>query len=285
VREMRAVADSYEGDRVLVGELYLPLERVVAYYGAPEFDGVHLPFNFALAELREWEPRALGRLISAYEAALPEGAWPNWVLGNHDQPRILGRVGEQRARLAQMLLLTLRGTPTCYYGDEIGMRDVEIPPHLVVDPRGKRSPGYGRDPARTPMQWDATSNAGFCPPEVEPWLPVPDDHREVNVETQRRDPGSKLSLFRRLVRLRREHPALTGGSYEEFETGEAPVVAYLREHEGRRILVALNFGDREERLEIPVGAKLLSSTDPERRALDDSKVLELGPCEGAVLAL
>jgi alpha-glucosidase len=285
VRKMRAVADSYEGDRALIGELYLPLERVIVYYGAPEFDGVHLPFNFALAELREWEPHALGKVISAYEAALPEGAWPNWVLGNHDKPRILGRVGEHRARLAQMLLLTLRGTPTCYYGDEIGMRDVEIPPDLVVDPQGKRSPGYGRDPARTPMQWDATPNAGFCPPDVEPWLPIPDDHGEVNAEAQRGDPTSMLSLFRRLVRLRREHTALTLGSYEEYETGASPVVAYLREHGGHRILVALNFGDADERVEIPAGAKLLSSTDPERGALDGSKVLELRSREGVVLAL
>jgi alpha-glucosidase len=285
VREMRALADSYGGDRVLVGELYLPLERVIAYYGAPQFDGVHLPFNFALAELDEWEPHALGQLISAYEAALPDGAWPNWVLGNHDKPRILGRVGERRARLAQMLLLTLRGTPTLYYGDEIGMRDVEIPPDLVVDPQGKRSPGYGRDPERTPMQWDASPNAGFCRPDVEPWLPLPGDYREANVEAQREDPGSMLSLVRRLVRLRREHPPLALGSYRELESGEAPVVAYLREHEGNRVLVALNFGEAGESLEIPAGAKLLCSTDPERRTLDGSKILVLGPCEGALLAL
>jgi alpha-glucosidase len=284
VREMRAVADSYEGDRVLIGELYLPLERMISYYG-PDLDGVHLPFNFGLTVLPEWEPRAVRRLISDYEAALPEGAWPNWVLGNHDQPRIVGRLGEQRARLAQMLLLTLRGTPTCYYGDEIGMHDVEIPPSLVQDPQGRRSSGYGRDPARTPMQWDTTPNAGFCPPDVEPWLPVADDYAEVNVEAQRDDPRSMLSLFRHLVQLRREHPALTVGSYRTLEAGDAAVISYLREHEDRRILVALNFGDRDERLEVPAGAKLLCSTDPERLSVDESKVLKLGPYEGVVLAL
>jgi alpha-glucosidase len=165
------------------------------------------------------------------------------------------------------------------------MRDGEIPPDLVVDPQGKRSPGYGRDPERTPMQWDASPNAGFCRPDVEPWLPLPGDYREANVEAQREDPGSMLSLVRRLVRLRREHPPLALGSYRELESGEAPVVAYLREHEGNRVLVALNFGEAGESLEIPAGAKLLCSTDPERRTLDGSKILVLGPCEGALLAL
>jgi alpha-glucosidase len=286
VREMREVADSYDGDRVLIGELYLPLERMISYYG-PELDGVHLPFNFGLTVLPEWDPSAVRRLISDYEAALPEGAWPNWVLGNHDRPRIVGRIGERRARLAQMLLLTLRGTPTCYYGDEIGMHDVEIPPHLVQDPQGQRSPGYGRDPARTPMQWEATPNAGFCPPDVEPWLPVADDHTKINVEARRSDPRSMLSLFRRLVGLRREHPALTLGSYRQLETGDAPVVSYLREHGDGRLLVALNFGEEEECLELPMDAakaKLLCATDPERPGVEESRNLKLAPYEGIVLA-
>ncbi len=285
LRELRAVTESYEGDRVLIGELYLPLQRMISYYGS-ELDGIHLPFNFGLTVLPEWEPRAVQRLVSDYEAALPNGAWPNWVLGNHDQRRIVGRVGAERARLAQMLLLTLRGTPTCYYGDEIGMHDVEIPPELVVDPQGLRSPGYGRDPARTPMQWDGGPNAGFT--SGTPWLPVADDSTRVNVEAQRDDSHSMLSLFRRLIRLRREHPALTVGSYRPVETGDSQMVAYLREHEDGRVLVALNFGGEDQRLGVPegtAGAKLLCSTDPERHAFDESRVLKLGPYEGVVLAL
>ena len=168
------------------------------------------------------------------------------------------------------------------------MHDVEIPPSLVRDPQGRRSPGYGRDPARTPMQWDATPNAGFCPPDVEPWLPVADDYAEVNVEAQRDDPHSMLSLFRRLARLRREYPALAVGSYRPLETGDTPVISYLREHEDGRLLVALNFGEDEERLELPADAataKLLCSTDPGRPAIDESKYMKLGPYEGVVLAL
>jgi alpha-glucosidase len=124
VREMRAVMDAYEGDRALIGELYLPLERLMAYYGT-ELDGIHLPLNFGLILLPAWGPDAVGPLVERYEAALVGGAWPNWVLGNHANPRIASRLGRGRARAAHMLLLTLRGIPTCYYGDEIGMFDLK----------------------------------------------------------------------------------------------------------------------------------------------------------------
>jgi alpha-glucosidase len=280
--EMRAVADSY-GERVLIGELYLPLERMISYYG-PDLDGIHLPFNFGLILLDEWEARAVGRLIEEYEAALPEGAWPNWVLGHHDGPRIAVRVGEDRSRLVQMLLLTLRGTPTLYYGDEIGMRDVEIPPEMVRDPQGIRSPGYSRDPVRTPMQWDASPNAGFCPPSVEPWLPVADDYATTNVETQRNDPDSMLSFVRRLIWLRNELPALTLGAYRPLETGNDSVIAYLREHDESRVLVALNFGAKSLELPLDVtGGELLCSTSPDRTGADPS--LKLNPYEGVILSL
>ena len=121
VAEMRSVLDEYDG-RVLIGETYLPFERLVTYYGR-DLRGAHLPFNFALIDTA-WNAPALAAAICEYEAALPAGAWPNWVLGNHDKPRIASRVGAAQARVAAMLLLTLRGTPTLYYGDEIGMADV-----------------------------------------------------------------------------------------------------------------------------------------------------------------
>ena len=122
--EMRRIADAY-GERVLIGEIYLPLERLMHYYGR-ETAGVHLPFNFQLVEA-PWNARGLAAMIAEYEAALPLGGWPNWVLGNHDRPRIAARLGEAQARVAAMLLLTLRGTPTLYYGDELGIGHVEIP--------------------------------------------------------------------------------------------------------------------------------------------------------------
>ena len=137
VAEMRSVLDRYE-DRVLIGEIYLPIERLVAYYGK-SLSGAQLPFNFQLIHTA-WTASAVASLVSEYEAALPDGGWPNWVLGNHDQPRIAGRVGAAQARIAAMLLLTLRGTPTMYYGDELGIGRVNIPPDVTQDPWEKREP-------------------------------------------------------------------------------------------------------------------------------------------------
>ena len=156
IRGMRRVLDEFP-DRVLLGEIYLPIDRLVAYYGR-DLDGVHFPYNFALLTAK-WEARSIARLIDEYEAALPPGGWPNWVLGNHDRPRLATRIGPDQARVAAMLLLTLRGTPTLYYGDEIGMQQAVIPPDQVRDPFEKNVPGIGigRDGCRTPMQWDARS--------------------------------------------------------------------------------------------------------------------------------
>jgi alpha-glucosidase len=137
---MRALLDAYP-ERVLIGEIYLPLHRLVAYYG-PDLRGAHLPFNFQLI-FAAWSARGIARLVGEYEAALPPGGWPNWVLGNHDQKRIATRIGAAQARVAAMLLLTLRGTPTLYYGDEIGMENVPIPPDQVQDPWEKNEPGLG----------------------------------------------------------------------------------------------------------------------------------------------
>ena len=189
VTRMRRLVDQYQ-DRVLIGEIYLPVERLVKYYGV-NLSGVHVPFNFQLL-LAKWHARDIARIISQYEAALPKGGWPNWVLGNHDRPRIVSRVGSKQARVAAMLLLTLRGTPTLYYGDEIGMHDVEIPPEKVQDPFEKNVPGrgLGRDPQRTPMQWSAAKNAGFT--AGKPWLPIAEDYAQNNVEAERDDPFSIL---------------------------------------------------------------------------------------------
>jgi alpha-glucosidase len=153
IQTMRRVMDAYPG-RVLIGEVFLFEQALAAYYGENN-DECHLPFNFRLI-YQGWDADTLRRSVEAYEAALPEGAWRNWVLGNHDQHRTASRVGAMQARVACMLLLTLRGTPTCYYGDEIGMEDVPIPSHKVHDPAAVNQPEIahisGRDPERTPMQ-------------------------------------------------------------------------------------------------------------------------------------
>jgi alpha-glucosidase len=209
----------------------------VTYYGE-DGSGAHLPFNFQLVTL-PWDARTIGAAVAEYEGALPAGGWPNWVLGNHDQPRIASRVGRDQARVAAMLLLTLRGTPTLYYGDELGMHDVAIPPERVQDPQALNMPGVGRsrDTARTPMQWSADAHAGFS--TAEPWLPLSVDYRRLNVAAQRDDPHSMLALTRRLLALRRAEPALAVGSYAPVPASST-VLAYVREAQGRRVLVALN---------------------------------------------
>src|SRR5262249_29848870 len=238
IAELRRVVDEFDG-RVLIGEIYLPIERLVTYYGR-DLTGTHLPFNFTLL-LSRWNARDIAKLIEEYEGALPPGGWPNWVLGNHDRPRVASRVGREQARVAAMLLLTLRGTPTIYYGDEIGMEQVPIPLDRIRDPFEKNVPGLGlgRDGARTPMQWDAGPFAGFS--KIEPWLPLAADFHAENVANHRGDPTSNYNLHRRLLRLRRDTPALTVGSYRPIVAG-GDLLLFTREYEGQRILVALNLG-------------------------------------------
>jgi len=275
--DMRRVADAWP-ERVLIGEIYLPVDKLMDYYGKGQ-PGVHLPFNFQLIDA-PWEARSLAALIADYEAALPPGGWPNWVLGNHDRPRAATRFGPEQARVAAMLLLTLRGTPTIYYGDEIGMADVAIPADQVYDPRELREPGIGlgRDPVRTPMAWDASANAGFS--TATPWLPLHPDWQARNVEAQREDPRSMWRLYHDLLALRRANPALSVGDWLPIEcTGN--LLAYERRHDDERILVVLNLGDTPESFAIPewaegLGVLLTTGTG------DDPAIL--GPNEGYILA-
>lgn len=286
VRQMRAVVDEYDGERVLIGEAYLPLERLMQYYGKA-LDGLQLPYNFGLLEVPEWSAKYVNEAVNRYEAALPEGTTGNWVLGNHDNPRAASRVGEERARAAQMLLLTLRGTPTIYYGDELGMTDTPIMPEEIRDPQGIQDPDYNRDPARTPMQWDDSEGAGFS--EAKPWLPV-SDVAETNVASQSEDPRSMLSMVRELLRIRKDFPALNSGSYTPLETGNEDIYAYLRHHEEERILVAINLGHEPATLKPPQdsAAELLYSTQTDRNEENEKTprhTIELSPNEGAIYTL
>ena len=280
VAEMRGVMDAY-GDRLLIGEIYLPVERLVLYYGT-DGGGAHLPFNFQLVQL-PWERERIEAAIGTYEAALPEGAWPNWVLSNHDKPRVAGRWGEPAARAAAVLLLTLRGTPTIYYGDELGIGGVTIPEDRVRDPHALRDPGTPtRDAYRTPMQWTPEPGAGFS--ETEPWLPLTADHERRNVEVQREDPGSMLRLYRALIRLRADEPALVRGRYEPVP-GQGPVLAFVRALEGRRLLVGVNVsGERATfRPGLELRGEVLLSTAGDRDPVAGE--LSLAPHEAVVVAL
>ena len=262
--EMRRLADAY-GDRVLIGEIFLPNDRLARWYGTPDQPQVHLPFNFQLVE-NDWNAATLRRVITEYEASIPAFGWPNWVLGSHDAPRIAARIGEAQARVAAMLLLTLRGTPTLYQGDELGIGEVTIAPERMRDPQHHREPelDIGRDRSRTPMPWSDAPFAGFS--TVEPWLPLNDDWRSRNVAMQEQDEESLLQLYRQLLRLRREHPALAIG---DFAMGDAEedVLCFTRREGGATLLVVLNLGQQVRRFVVPGGyaaTRTLASTSPGR---------------------
>jgi alpha-glucosidase len=282
IAEMRGVIDEFD-NRVLIGEIYLPFERLVAYYGK-ELSGAHLPFNFALLSAA-WNARAIEKIIAEYEAALPPGAWPNWVLGNHDRPRVASRVGPAQARVAAMLLLTLRGTPTLYYGDEIGMHQVAIAPEQVRDPFEKNVPGIGvgRDGCRTPMQWNAAPNAGFS--VAQPWLPLPDDYVHENTANLGADRQSILSLYRALIKLRKQTPALVSGAYVPV-AAEGELLLYRRQDDKGSILIALNLGGDAVSVRsdsIGLSGEILLSTLMDRDGEAVGETLDLRGNEGIIL--
>jgi alpha-glucosidase len=284
VAGLRGVLDEFS-DRVLIGEIYLPLDRLMTYYGE-NLSGVQLPFNFQLLQTT-WSARNIAQLIDRYEAALPPGGWPNWVLGNHDNPRIASRVGLPQARVAAMLLLTLRGTPTLYYGDELGMSNVTIPPDRVQDPFEKNVPGkgLGRDPSRTPMQWDQSEHAGFS--KDVPWLPLSDDYPSVNVKTEQPDPRSYLNLYLRLLALRRSHAALCVGAYRLLSVSD-DLLAYIRRDGSERMLVALNLSDSPCPLALNssgLQGRVLLSTHLDREGEWVSTTVALRGNEGLIIAI
>ncbi len=271
---MRRVAEDH-GGRLLVGEAYGMLDEVMLYYGAAG-DGFQLPFNFELISA-PWDPQHIADYVDRYERMLLEDAWPNWVLGNHDRDRIATRLGPAQARVAQMLLLTLRGTPTLWQGDELGMINEPVPDPMLQDPWAINNPGtgLGRDPVRIPIPWeDEAPGRGFT--HGEPFLPL---SKVPSVGAQARDPASMLSLVRDLMALRRAEPALSLGSHERVHAGNG-VLAYRRSHGDRRLGVALNFTGQPKPLPLR-GARLLSM----RNDRDAPDAEALAPDEGVIVEL
>jgi len=281
LRRWRALGDPY--DAVLVGETYVhELETLVSFYGEDGVDELHLAFNFVFL-LAPFDVATLAPIVARTEELLPEHAWPVWTLGNHDITRFPTRWAggdPELARCLLMLLLTLRGTPVLYYGDELAMPEAEIPPDRVVDPEAARDPegGSGRDGARTPMPWSDSPGLGFTEAGVEPWLPF-GDASVANVAAQREDPGSVLHLARDLIALRRAESDLLTGDYSQVRAS-GDVWVYRR---GSGHLVALNCGD--EASEVPADGSIVIAT---RRSRDGEAVdgrLVLAPGEGAVVRL
>ena len=289
VREMRELLDEYS-ERVLIGEIYLPIRALVKYYGeavtgpTPHLLGAQMPFNFHLIQTG-WQAPLIAELIREYEAALPAGAWPNWVLGNHDQKRLVSRIGAAQARVAAVLLLTLRGTPTLYYGDELGMPDAQIGADQVRDPAEKNQPGIGqgRDPERSPMLWENVENAGFTVAGVATWLPMVWDWPKFTVETEDADWGTSLKLYRALLALRRARPELYAGEILEVVAASG-VLSYVRRLGHGQVQVFLNMTDEERWMECGPGRLLLSSAlDREHPVVQG--MLELRANEAVVIQM
>ena len=289
VNPMRRLADEFGA--LLVGEIYLPHDKLVAYYGrdgggadgSGDELGVQLPYNFTLI-FADWTAAGLLHEIRDYERHLPAGGWPNWVLGNHDQSRIATRVGRERARLAMLLLLTLRGTPTIYYGEEIGMEDAHIPADRVRDPWEINMPGWARAATRAarPCAGRRSRMPASAPRTWSPGCPWARMWRRSTWRARRATPLSMLTLTRALLKLRRERAALALGDYGSLEAqGEALV--FTREREGERLAVALNWSDREASASVGEGETLLS-THSEPAAPEDG-ALALRPHEGVVVRL
>jgi alpha-glucosidase len=298
VGEMRALMAEYgptTGDkgvrssRVLIGEIYLPLDRLVRYYGSgPQLSGANLPFNFALIQT-QWAADAIAEVITKYEGLLPSGAWPNYVLGNHDQSRLATRIGARQARAAAMLLLTLRGTPTMYYGDELGMVDVAIAPDQVRDPAEKNEPGKGRgrDPERSPMVWVSAANAGFTTPDAVPWLPLEPGWETENAAEQAARKDSMLMLYRKLLALRRQHDTLHAGGIADV-VAEGAVLRYrrvgLEDGESTDFQVVLNLGSEVAMVACAKGTVVLTTLlAGEGSGVEGTVTVEGG--EGLLIAL
>ena len=278
-REFRTLVDSYPHHPLSVGEIHIfDLPEWASYYGEG-LDELHMPFNFHLM-VADWDARSLQALIESVLWNIPIGAWTNWTLGNHDEKRLATRVGQENARLGALLLLTLRGTPFLYYGDELGMVDVHVPDGEEKDPWGNNVAALSRDGGRSPMQWSGAENAGFG--VEKPWLPVAPDYRTRNSEIELGDPRSMLNLYRRLIALRKESVALRVGSYLSHPSATDEVLMYRRESDEDTKTVVINLSDEFQEVQIRSGTVLVSTADPDRNESFKAS-LAIAPREGVVV--
>jgi len=267
---IRSVLDEYE-NRFAVGEIHEPdWERWAQYYGTSG-DGLHMPFNFSLL-WASWDTNDFREKIENQESVLPPGAWGNHVLGNHDEPRFATRFGRSRVRAAAVLLLTLRGTPTLYYGEELGLIDCVIEPGNEQDPWGQNHPGLNRDGCRSPMQWTRGPGMGFTSGATAPWLPFADP--STSVADQVDDRESTLSLYRSLLDVRAHTPALSIGSLEVLAANADHVLSFARTHDHDTVYVAINFTGERQPYSFPHDVTQILGTATDRTDTFTETILE-----------
>jgi alpha-glucosidase len=245
-------------------------QGVNPYLSAPfNFEGIYLP----------WEAPRFRAFVDSFQSVMQSGYTPIYTVGNHDEARIASRIGPAAARTAALMLLTLPGMAFIYYGEELGMHDVPIPPEQVRDPF--TGAHHGRDPERTPMQWDASPHAGFS--TAEPWLPVADDYQQINVAAEAADPASSLSLYKQLIRLRRQSKALSQGSYQSIDTLPG-VFSYKRTYGTTELLVLLNFTADPQQVTIAgLDGTVVLSTHLDAESAAPHEQVALRPHEGMII--
>lgn len=274
-----------QGNGFIITESYLNKQGIEAipvykqYYKNVTSANI-IPFNFELIRMPR-DAATYRTFITAYLKALDPEELPTFVFGNHDKPRLATRVGLPQARVSVVLLLTLPGMPVIYYGEELGMENVQIPREMIQDTKEFTSPGFGRDPVRTPMQWDATAHAGFT--NGTPWLPLEKEFKTKNVQEELTDPDSMLNLYRVLLRMRSQDKAFIEGVYKEWDTGNDQVFAYARSHPESTKLIILNFSDKEQKCRMPFAtAKIVLRTVQSENEVADM-VFMLKPNEACIL--
>jgi len=302
VRELREVIDEFDNPpRFLVGEVVTDIETSRRYCGE-NADGLNSVFLFKSLRTPH-KAKKLGDLIELYEKYFPEPLIPTWVFTNHDRMRRITRLGNDidKAKLHAAFQLTVRGVPYIYYGEEISMESPAllqktsldemaikykwIPQFVFNSMRRMWGESFNRDEHRTPMQWNSSSNAGFCSEDVKPWLPIPESYKDRNVESQTKDPNSLLNCYKRFFKVRKNTAALTSGDIKLLDLKDASknILSYVRSINNQKAFVFLNFGKKSIKFENPAkDTKFLISTDVNSNPLEDQKLI-LTPQEGIVL--
>jgi alpha-glucosidase len=281
LEEFRQVIDEFDA-RMLAGEVQGKTDRIGHFYGEKK-PRLHLPLNFALLD-SPWDALSLQANIDAYLKAIPDKAWPCWVIGGHDKKRIASKLGQAQLRNLAMLFLTLKGTPFLFAGDEIGMEQVEIPREQIQDPFEKLVGGFGlnRDPERTPMRWNGERHGGFT--SGEPWLPLGADLLERNIKRLRDDKHSLLWLYRHLLQLRRQEPILVDGEYVPVRSRN-DILVYKRADRSGEMLIALNLVHEPRKLHFEGRGTLLLSNRLDRASGAVECPSLLRPDEGIIVKL
>ncbi len=264
-KDLRTLLNSYSPQRVLIGEINPGggPKIIHPFYGEikeGKNSGLHLVFNLKIRE--SFTAGKFRKTISESEKIIHGPYWPCYVYSNHDTPRMISHYGnnEKKARLLTLLLMTLRGTPIVYYGEEIGMRQVKVPKDIQKDPLSRlRLWGIpvgrftGRDGCRTPMQWDSSPiNAGFSKdPNIKPWLPIFPNPIDTNVKTQLNSKDSMLTFYKQLIKLRRQEPALTEGNLEIIPSSNKKSLIYERKKDSDILFVVLNFQKKRIEVDFP----------------------------------